>query len=316
MNGTTKHIILGAGGAVSRVLIDELLSKGEKIKMVSRSGFGMKGTESARANLIDFEETNNAIEESSTVYLTAGLAYNLRVWKESWPKIMQNAITACKAKNARLIFFDNVYLYGKVDGIMTEDSPINPCSKKGEVRADIAGYLMSEMKDGNIKAIIARAADFYGPYSDRTSLPFIFVFDRMANGRKAQWLINDKVKHSYTYTGDCGKTLYLLATTESAYDQVWHLPTASPPLTGEEFIAIAARILGVSPSRSLLSAWKIKLAGIFDKQSREVHEMLYQNKYDYVFGSSKFEKFFDFTPTPYEKGLEETINHFRQRGVI
>ena len=31
---------------------------------------------------------------------------------------------------AKLIFFDNVYMYGKVNGIMTEETAFNPCSKK------------------------------------------------------------------------------------------------------------------------------------------------------------------------------------------
>jgi hypothetical protein len=45
---------------------------------------------------------------------------------------MDNAIEACKRARAKLIFFENVYMYGKVSGPMTEETPFNPCSKKGE----------------------------------------------------------------------------------------------------------------------------------------------------------------------------------------
>jgi hypothetical protein len=55
---------------------------------------------------------------------------------------MRNAIEAAKRANARLVFFDNVYMYGKVDGVMTEETPFNPCSKKGEIRAEIATSLL------------------------------------------------------------------------------------------------------------------------------------------------------------------------------
>jgi hypothetical protein len=62
---------------------------------------------------------------------------------------MGNAIEACKRSNARLVFFDNVYMYGKVDTVMTEDRPFRPCSKKGEIRAQIATTLLNEIKADN-----------------------------------------------------------------------------------------------------------------------------------------------------------------------
>ena len=56
---------------------------------------------------------------------------------------MRNVVAACQSKNARLVFFDNVYMYGRVAGAMTETTPISPCSRKGGVRARIADYLMT-----------------------------------------------------------------------------------------------------------------------------------------------------------------------------
>ena len=306
-----KHIILGAGGAIGKTLTDELLSDGRKVKLVSRRGYGSDGAESARADLTDGESLLAVLEDSATVYLTAGLPYNLAVWKEQWPLIMNNVIEACKRKNARLIFFDNVYMYGRVEGKMTEDTPYNPCSRKGEIRARIAEYLMDQAKRGEIKAAIARAADFYGPYSEKVSLPYIFYFSRLAAGKKAQVLVDAEKKHSYTYTGDCGRALYLLAESDKAYNQVWHLPTAAPSLTSREFIGIIAHNLGVEPNYSTFKKWMVKMAGLFDKQTKEVYEMLYQNRYDYVFDSTKFERSFDFKPISYEKGIGETVKFYK-----
>ena len=64
---------------------------------------------------------------------------------------------------AKLVFFDNLYMYGQVNGAMTEETPFNSCSKKREVRAEIATALKDEWKAGALTAMIARAADFYGP---------------------------------------------------------------------------------------------------------------------------------------------------------
>jgi nucleoside-diphosphate-sugar epimerase len=316
MSTNSKHIILGAGGAIGKVLTEKLLAHGASVRLVSRSGRAMEGTEAVAADITDASSTLSAVENGSIVYLTAGLPYRISIWREQWPKIMQNTISACSEKSAKLIFFDNVYVYGRVDGAMTEQSPYNPCSKKGELRVQIAEHLMAEVGKGNLKAMIVRAADFYGPYADSGSLPYLFVFKRLAAGKKAQSLVSIDKKHSYTYTGDCGKALYLLSETDDAFNQVWHLPTASPAPTGREFIKIAADRLGGKPGVSILGPWAVKLAGLFDKQVGEVYEMLYQNKYDYVFDSTKFQKRFDFNPTAYDKGIADTIEHFRTRGGL
>jgi hypothetical protein len=47
---------------------------------------------------------------STIVHLLVGLKYDVSVWREPWPRIMGNAIEACKQANAKLIFFDNVYV--------------------------------------------------------------------------------------------------------------------------------------------------------------------------------------------------------------
>jgi nucleoside-diphosphate-sugar epimerase len=223
---------------------------------------------------------------------------------------MQNVIDACRKHNAKLVFFDNVYSYGRVKGWMTENTPLHPSSKKGEVRKKIADMIMEEVGRGDLKAIIARAADFYGPH---TPLSFvnIMVFDNFKKGKKAQWLINDKVKHSLTYTPDAGKATAILGNTAKAYNQVWHLPTDRNALTGEEIIRKAAEEFGLSPRYMVLPRWMVQMAGFFNGNVRESVEMLYQNDSDYLFDSSKFDKAFDFKATSYSQGIRETVKSMK-----
>jgi nucleoside-diphosphate-sugar epimerase len=311
----TKHILLGAGGAITPPLANELLSQGESVKLVSRGGYALPGAEPFRADLTRGAEVLEAVEQSSVVYLVAGLRYSTPVWREEWPKVMQNTIAACSARGAKLLFFDNVYMYGKVRGPMKEDTPAAPCSRKGEVRARISDLLLSASGRGDLKALIARSADFYGPYARGSSVPMLLVIGRLADGKRAQWLVNARVKHSLTYTLDCGKALPLLAKNENAYGQVWHLPTASPPITGEEFIGIAARKFDqnseMSPRYSVLGRGSIRIAGVFNPLVRETYEMLYQNDGEYIFDSSKFCAHFGFTPTPYEEGIGSAVEYAR-----
>jgi nucleoside-diphosphate-sugar epimerase len=304
------HTILGAGGAIANELLPILIDSKENVRIVARHPKQIIGVESVAADLSDADQTLAAINGSSIVYLLVGLEYEYKVWAEKWPVIMNNTINACKAAGAKLIFFDNVYMYGKVNGIMTEETAFNPCSKKGKLRAAIAQQLLNEIQSGSITALIARSADFYGTSATKTSVPNMLVFDNFSKGKRAQWLANATLKHSYTYIPDAGKALYLLAKDESAFNQTWHLPTKSNPLTGAEFIALAAEVMHQPNKYSVLSKFMIRLAGLFIKPIKESYEMLYQSDSAYLFDSSKFEKHFSFTPTSYEEGIKETAKYY------
>jgi nucleoside-diphosphate-sugar epimerase len=301
------HTILGAGGAIGYELGKELLRKGETVRFVSRNPKPVKGaTEVVAADLTNLRETIEAVTGSVVAYLVVGLKYDLRVWQELWPRIMKNTIEACKRANTKLIFLDNVYMYGRVTGAMTESTPFNPCSKKGEIRSQVVTMLLNEAQSGSLRALIARSADFYGPRTT-TSVPGLLVFDKFAKGKRASWLVNDSVKHSYSFTPDVGKSLAMLAGDEKSWNQTWHVPTAPDPPTGKEFIEMIAREFGIQPKYRTLSQSMLKLAGMVDVTIRESYEMLYQSKFEYVFDSTKFEKAFDFKPTSYVDGVKQTV---------
>jgi nucleoside-diphosphate-sugar epimerase len=306
------HVILGAGGAIGTPLAVELLARGARLRTVSRSGHGPAGAEALRADLMQRDEVLRAVAEGSTVYLLAGLPYDRRVWRAQWPVIIDNAIAACAAQGARLVFFDNVYMYGRVEGPMTETTPIRPSSEKGKVRAAIATILLEAAAAGRVKALIARAADFYGPHAEKTSIPSLLIFERLAAGKPARVLVTADARHSYSYTLDCARALCPLAEAADAYGQVWHLPTAHPALTSREFVEIVARELGVPPRLSVSPGWAMRVGGLFSTLLREVGEMLYQNDHDYIFDSSKFERRFAFTPTPYEEGIRASVRFLRE----
>ena len=308
-----KQTILGAGGTIANNLTTELLKRSEDVRLVSRSAKPFQGvTDLVAADLLNKQAVSDAVQGSDIVYLTVGLTYKTKIWQKEWPVLMQNTIDACKRHDAKLIFFDNVYAYGKVDGIMTEATPYNPCSKKGEVRAKIATQLIDETKAGNLNAIIARAADFYGPATPLSILTAM-VFDNLAKGKTTQYLIRDDVSHSFTYTPDMGKALADLAAEAIAWNQIWHLPTANPAPTGRELIEMAAAEYGVKPKMMILSKTMNRILGIFIPVLREMQEMLYQYEVDYDFNSTKFENHFGWKPTPYTEGVKQTAAFYRKK---
>ena len=302
------YTILGAGGIIADELAAELVTNHKDVRLVSRSPKSIAGiTNLVAADITDYEQTKNAVSGSAVVFLTAGLKYDIKIWSEAWPKIMNNVINACKAAGARLIFFDNVYSYGLVNGPMKEDTPYRPSSKKGTIRAAIATQLMAEAKAGNITATIARAADFYGPGADKTGFLNLLIIDKFKKKSMAMWLGKDDVTHSYTFTPDAAKGLYLLSQDETSWNQVWHLPTANPAPDGKGYMNMIAAQMGVKPKYMKLGSFMLTLSGLFDTTIKEMKEMLYQSNYPYILDSTKFETHFNVKPTPYEEGIRLTL---------
>lgn len=306
-----RHTILGAGGSVGNALAYQLIKTNDNVRLVSRRGISVYGAESFKADLLSSEQTIESVKNSDVVYLCAGLPYDSKVWSRQWPIIMRNTIDACKSANAKLIFFDNVYMYGRVKGKMTEATPYNPCSKKGEIRAKIAMMLENEMYNHNINAIIARSADIYGPYATSASILYVLVIDRLMNNRRAQWLIDVGMLHSFTYTNDCANGMILLSKLDECNNQIWHLPTYNP-LDGETLIHMIAKELGTDPDYTILNKWMLRLLSIFNETIAESNEMLYQSEYNYYFDSNKFNQFFDYKPKSYFDGIRSTIEFLKQ----
>lgn len=298
--------ILGAGGVIANHLVPFLAAQNKPFRIVSRSARPTPGAaESLAADITDRDQTIRAVAGSSVVLLLVGLKYDHKLWADQWPRIMANTIEASKRAGAKLLFFDNVYMYGRVSGPMTESTPFNPCSRKGEIRTQIATTLLNEMKAGSLTALIARSADFYGP-ATATGIANVLVFDAWAKNQKASWLVNDFVPHSLTYTPDAARALLTLAESDSAWNQTWHLPTAPNPPTGREFIMAAAQAMNRAPLYRVLNRPMIKTFGWFKPAVGELYEMLYQYDSPYLFDSSKFTRAFGFPGTPYADGIRAT----------
>ena len=303
--------ILGAGGVIGNGVVSILAAEKKPFRLVSRTGRAAFGAaETVAADLADREQTIRAVAGSDTVLLLAGLKYDHKVWADLWPKIMANTIEACRRGGAKLLFFDNVYMYGRVSGAMTEETPFNPCSRKGEIRAQIATTLLDAMRAGGLQAMIARAPDFYGPNTPN-SVPHSLVFGPYSKGQKAQCLVNDAVAHSLIYTPDAARGVVTLMESEAAWNQTWHLPTAPQPPTGAEFIAMAAESMGVAPRYRVLSPAMVRIFGWVNPTVREIGEMLYQNDAPYLFDSSKYARTFGLGGIPYRDGVRATAASYR-----
>jgi len=299
--------ILGANGTIGHELSLLLPQYTTGIRQVGRTPRKVNASDEIfTADLLDAQAVSKAVQGCEVAYLVAGLKYDTTVWQEQWPKVMRHTIDACKRHGTKLVFFDNVYAYGKVDGPMTEDTPYAPYSKKGEVRARIATTLMEEVKRGELQAMIVRAADFYGPGAT-LSLTHSIVTERLKAGKTPQWVGNTKATHTFTYTPDAGRTVALLGNTASAYGQVWHALTSKAAMSGEAYVRIACELAGKPYGIQVAPRWMLSIMGLFVPVLRENMEMMYQFEHDYRFDSSKVERAFQLNATSYREGVAAAL---------
>ena len=301
--------ILGGGGPIGLELARILPDYTERVRIVGRNPEKViPENEVFVANLLDSEAVRDAVAGSDVAYLSVGLPYKASVWEAQWPKVMRNTIEACRASGSKLVFFDNIYMYDREHlSPMDENTPVRPTTRKGAVRAMIADMLMEAVQKDQVHALIARCADFYGPGRQKNSVLTQTVFERLASGKSAQWLLSVDHVHSFTYTPDASLATAMLGNTDDAYGQVWHLPTTEKPPTGKEWIEMIAEELEAKPRVQVASNFMMSTVGLFSPTLREVKEMAYQYDRDYDFRSDKFNRRFDFTPTTYRQGIKAVV---------
>jgi len=106
------QVILGSGGAIGNDLAKELIQFTSKTRLVSRNPKKINASdELLKADLTNKDEVEKAVEGATIVYLTIGLPYQTKLWQDQWPIVVQNTIEACKKHKAKLVFFDNIYMY-------------------------------------------------------------------------------------------------------------------------------------------------------------------------------------------------------------
>lgn len=308
------HTILGAGGNIGNGLADKLSEFPTNVRLVSRNPKALTGKEAlVKANLLRAAEVDDAVKGSDICYLVAGITYKAAIWERDWPVIMKNVIAACKTHGCRLVFFDNMYAYDpNAVGLLTEDSPIRPKSRKGRVRAEIARLIMEEIERGQLTAMIVRAADFYGPGA-RLSMVHETIINRMIAGKSPQWMYNRNKKHSFTYIPDAVSATASLAQQADSWNQIWHLPTAKSYPSAQEIASIIGTKLDKKDSLQVLPGWVVSVLAIFIPLMKEIKELRYQLKEDYCFDSSKIESAYGLMPTSIETGLQACIDHWKDK---
>jgi nucleoside-diphosphate-sugar epimerase len=303
------HVVLGTG-PLGHAVARSLAAEGERVRAISRSGLAdlPDGVEVLRANVTEPDQAKLACDGAAVVYHCANPPY--AKWPELHPPLMQAVIDGASSAGAKLIFGDNLYAYGPVDGPLTEGLPQAATGPNGRTRARIAEELMHAHQAGRVRAAIGRGSDFFGPYA-RQSTVGDQVFARALAGKPARVLGDPDLPHTVTYIEDFARALVMLGAREEALGGIWNVPN-DQTVTLRRFVQMVCEEARRPARLQTAPAWGLALAGLFNPTIRAVKEQLFQVERPWVVDSSKFEQTFGSRATPLPDAVRATVAWFRE----
>jgi len=308
-NGNELNVVFGTG-PLGYAIAEELLKKGKTVRMVNRSGKAdlPTGAVLIRADAEDRERTREICKDAKIVYHCAMPPYTQ--WKELFPPLTTGIMEGTASANAKLIYADNLYMYGYAENPINENTPNNPLGTKGKVRAEMSDKLLAAHKAGKVEVAIGRASDFYGPRVI-TSILGERVFIPTLKGKTIRMLGNIDVPHSYIYIKDFAKGLVTLGEVPNASGEVWHIPAAEA-LTTRELLHLIFNETKKTPKVQTTSPFITNLLSKFNPIIKELREVMPTYENPYLVDHGKFEKSFGNPSTTHKEAIKETVIWYRE----
>jgi nucleoside-diphosphate-sugar epimerase len=299
---SASHVIIGAGH-IGMQLAKHLASQGTSVRLVRRRapGAAIPGVTWMQGDITDADFARRACQGASVLYHCANPAAYHK-WGEFLLPLGRAVRDAAAISGARLVVLDNLYMYGRPDGPMHEDSSIAPCSKKGELRAQLVEELFDDHKSGRIQATSGRASDFFGPENPMAAIFHERFYQRLLSGKSVEVMGDPDQLHSYSYTPDVARGLAILGQRPEAVGKVWHLPVAAQGTT-RELIEAFASAAGTSTKIRRIPDWLLRSLGVVSPFMAAVGEMTYQWHAPFVLDDGLFTETFGQAAT----GLDEAI---------
>ncbi len=308
----SDRITIFGYGPVGRASAARLLSEGREVTVAQRNAPQnlLKGAAFASVDALDRDAVVKAVRGSGQFVVTIGFPYSGILWRDVWPKVVSNFVAACKATGARMVFVDNLYMYGPQTTPLTETMPLSDYALKPAARSAATRVWMAAADAGEARVAALRAPDFYGPGVGLSFLGDTSI-GKLAQGKPAVFVGSPGVLHDYAYVPDVARAVTtLLAAPNSAFGQAWHMPCA-PTRTTRAILQIAADTLQVKLRISAMPAWMLGPSAMFSPFLRELQEMRFQWDRPYQVDASRFKAAFWSDVTPFETGVPETALAFR-----
>src|SRR5580698_8739818 len=306
------HVVFGAG-QVGRVLAALLAERGVTVRVVSRrrpAGMAQE-IDWRAADATDLDAASDAAKGAAVIYQCLNAPY--AQWPERFPPLQRGVVAAAERTGALLVSLENLYGYGPTGGRpMTENLPLGATTVKGRTRAAMTAELLAAAEAGRIRIAIGRASDFFGPGVTEGSTLGERVFGSALAGRRADFIGNPDLPHTYSYVPDIAAGLATLGTDPRAVGQIWHLPG---PRTGttRALLDLIADQVGHPVAVRTVSKLALRALGLINPMLRGLAETYYQFDEPFVLDTSKYESAFGSSGTALADAIAATVSWYRTR---
>jgi nucleoside-diphosphate-sugar epimerase len=306
------HVVFGTG-QVGNALTAHLAGLGIAVRAVSRHRPPAlaAGTDWRAADAAGPEAAADAAKGAAVIYQCLNAPYTQ--WPERFPPLQRGVLAAAERTGALLVSLENLYGYGPTGGKpMTEDLPLAATGVKGRARAAMTAELLAAADAGRVRIAIGRASDFFGPGVTAGSTLGERVFGNALAGRRADFIGNPNLAHTYSYVPDIAAGLATLGTDARAVGEVWHLPGPATGTTQALLDLVAAEVghpVGVRSVPKLA----VRALALVNPLMRELAELSYEFDEPFVLDTSKYESAFGAAGTPLAAAIAATVAWYRTR---
>jgi hypothetical protein len=230
MGNDGLHVVFGTG-QVGRALAGCLAGRGLAVRAVSRRRPpGLAGGADWRAaDAADPDGAREAAQGAAVVYQCLNAPYSR--WPELFPPLQRGALAAAESAGALLVTLENLYGYGPpaAGRAMTEDLPLGATTVKGRTRAAMTEELLAAAAAGRVRVAIGRASDFFGAGVTDGSVLGRRVFGSALAGRRADFIGNPDLPHTYSYVPDIAEGLATLRPAPPGSSWTWSRAWSGTP---------------------------------------------------------------------------------------
>jgi nucleoside-diphosphate-sugar epimerase len=305
-------VVLGYG-AVGQATVKLLAGKGLSVTVAQRNPPEdlPAGVHFKRCDVLNADSVQACLAGFRQLVIAIGFEYKSKTWREQWPVAMRNLVDASLKHGLRVVFVDNLYMYGPQVEALHEGMRLTDHPGKPALRTEITRIWQDAVTHKGLKFTALRAPDFFGPRVLLSQLGEV-VFGNLGKGGTAQFLVPIDQPHDFAYVPDIARAVYaLLEAPDSDFDQVWHMPCA-PTLTPRDLMEMGAKSLAVAPKVFGFPLWFLRILGLFVPLAKELWEMRFQWDRPYCVNTDKFKARFAFEATPFSESIPATARSFKK----
>ena len=308
-------LVTGGSGRIGSLLVEGLLKKGERVRVLDKREPGVKPTEFVEGSLSNIKTLHYALRGVDTVYhLAASIDYEASMGEMRRRNVEPTRRLVRMAQDwpiAQFIFVSSTSVYGvqKKGEKLTEKSECKPLNNYGRSKLECEQIL----KSSGLKYTILRPSTVYGPgFKEGFAAVLKAIQDEKmpvfgsGNNKIPMLHINDFISLLLLIKGD-QRALYETFNIDSGYGA-----------TQKQFLEVSAEVLGVKKPEKHMNVWLTKLLCKFKgKKGRTMTRNINKLTLDRYVSVLKAVNVLGWAPeVELKEGIKGVVEEFRKEGIL